>query len=139
MKPFAKSQTLIAAAFLLLAGDVAMAGPEPQPIAAAAGVTATAAPQTAPMPALTYKGCYNATGGMQDVGSYIFQSSGYCQRVCVPMQKGVMGVHYASHCFCGDELPPDENKVPDSECNLGCSGTSQDTCMLLSSLLFFFF
>ena len=129
MKQFTKNPALVVVTLLLLAGDVALAGPDPNPVAAPDGPAATAAPATSPMPPLSYKGCYNSSGGMQDAGGYIFQSSGYCQRVCVPMQKGVFGVHYSSHCFCGDELPPDENKVDESQCNLGCSGTSADKCM----------
>ena len=81
--------------------------------------------------ALVYEGCFTSSADMTDLGSYIYQSPGYCQLQCVNQKKAVMGTTMGSDCWCGDLLPASSSKVPDSECNSKCNGYNLDTCKSL--------
>ncbi|KAF6219316.1 hypothetical protein HO133_005141 [Letharia lupina] len=65
---------------------------------------------------------------MTDLGSYMYQSPGYCQQQCVNQTKAVMGTTLGSNCWCGDLLPASSSKVSDSECSSKCYGYNLDTC-----------
>ncbi|KIW61366.1 hypothetical protein PV05_01496 [Exophiala xenobiotica] len=65
---------------------------------------------------------------LEDQGANTFQSSGYCQTVCVAANKPVMATTGGSNCYCGDELPPTSAKVDNSSCNSPCQGFNQQTC-----------
>ena len=88
---------------------------------------------------LVYKGCFTSSAGMMDLGSYMYQSPGYCQQQCVDQNKPVMGTTMGSNCWCGDLLPASSNKVSDSECNSKCNGYDKDTCKSQLSLTFYCF
>ncbi len=77
---------------------------------------------------LVYKGCFTSSADMTDLGSYIYQSPGYCQQQCVNQNKPVMGTTNGSNCWCGDLLPVSTSKVSDSECSSKCNGYNLDTC-----------
>ncbi|KAF2723407.1 WSC-domain-containing protein [Polychaeton citri CBS 116435] len=98
-----------AAAALLAVGHAA---PSPQ---AAAGT-------------LAYKGCYSSSSGMSDIGSYTWQSSGYCQKQCTGQNQAVMALSAGSDCSCGGELPPSSALVDDSKCSINCNGWPDDKC-----------
>ncbi|XP_062552577.1 xylosyltransferase oxt [Armigeres subalbatus] len=51
-----------------------------------------------------------------------------CIQLC--LQSGFLyaGVQYSSECFCGDELPKASAKLPDSSCNMKCSGDPKQAC-----------
>ncbi|KAI9834266.1 MAG: hypothetical protein M1819_003104 [Sarea resinae] len=78
--------------------------------------------------AIVTKGCYSTGYPLEDQGAYTFQTSGYCQKVCVALNKPVMATTGGSNCWCGDELPPTSDKVADNQCNSPCQGYQQDTC-----------
>ncbi|MCJ1224111.1 hypothetical protein MMC12_000754 [Toensbergia leucococca] len=78
--------------------------------------------------AMTPEGCFSSSSPMQDQGSYEYQSSGYCQKICVTLGKAVMGTTMGSNCWCGDELPPADSQVSDSECNTPCYGYNKANC-----------
>ncbi len=84
---------------------------------------------------LVYKGCYTSSTGMTDLGSYTYQSPGYCQQQCVTQNKPVMGTTKGSNCFCGDLLPPANSKVSDSQCSSSCNGYDKDMCKSCPSRL----
>ena len=86
--------------------------------------------QTSNLRPLVYEGCFTSSAGMTDLGSYIYQSPGYCQEQCVRQNKPVMGTAQGSNCWCGDLLPASISKVSDSECNSKCNGYDQDSCKL---------
>jgi len=88
-----------------------------------ATATATNAPK-----AITTLGCYNAPDPLTSQGDYTFQTSGYCQGVCVQLNKPVMAITGGSTCYCGDELPALDTEVALSNCNSPCNGYSQQTC-----------
>uniref|UniRef100_A0A0P6K152 protein xylosyltransferase n=1 Tax=Aedes aegypti TaxID=7159 RepID=A0A0P6K152_AEDAE len=51
-----------------------------------------------------------------------------CIQLC--LQSGFLyaGVQYSSECFCGDEPPKASAKLPDSSCNMKCSGDPKQAC-----------
>ncbi|CAF9907626.1 hypothetical protein IMSHALPRED_005591 [Imshaugia aleurites] len=77
---------------------------------------------------LVPEGCFTSSGDMTDLGSYTYQSPGYCQQQCVNQNKPVMGTTMGSNCWCGDLLPASSSKVSDSECSSKCNGYNLDTC-----------
>jgi len=79
--------------------------------------------------AITSEGCFSSSDPMQDQGSYMYQSSGYCQQTCVGLGKAVMGTTSGSNCWCGDELPAANSKVSDDKCNTPCNGYNKANCM----------
>jgi len=78
--------------------------------------------------AMTYEGCFSSSSGLTDQGSYEYQTSGYCQGVCVNATQAVLGLSAGSNCWCGDVLPPASDKVSDSNCNTPCNGYGNDNC-----------
>jgi len=83
---------------------------------------------TAPLKTMTSKGCYSSSQGFNDQGSYTFQSSGYCQNLCVQKGFPVMALWKGSNCLCGNALPPDSAQTDNNNCNNPCDGWPQDTC-----------
>lgn len=61
-----------------------------------------------------------------------YQSFGHCQEQCIPKSgqnpQAVMGLHKGSDCWCGSALPPESDKVDDSQCNTKCTGFGTDMC-----------
>ncbi|KAK5114732.1 hypothetical protein LTR62_002306 [Meristemomyces frigidus] len=80
------------------------------------------------MSALTYVGCFSSSTGLTDQGSYMYQTPGYCQPLCVNSNNPAMGLSDGSNCWCGGELPPASSKVDDSNCNTPCNGYGQQNC-----------
>ncbi|KAK3620123.1 Protein SLG1 [Elasticomyces elasticus] len=78
--------------------------------------------------AMTYEGCYSSSTGLTDQGSYMYQTKGYCQPICVKQDQAVLGLSGGSNCWCGDTLPPASSKVDDSSCNTPCNGYGQENC-----------
>jgi len=78
--------------------------------------------------AMTYQGCFSASSGLSDQGSYQYQTSGYCQPLCVNQNQAVLALSGGSDCWCGDVLPPANSKVDDSNCNTPCNGYGTESC-----------
>ncbi|KAI9757028.1 MAG: hypothetical protein M4579_003597 [Chaenotheca gracillima] len=95
----------------------------------AASTSAQQAPSpTAQLNAMTYKGCFSSSDPLTSKGGYQFQTQGYCQTVCAPLGKAVMGLTSGDECWCGDKLPASSSKVSDSECNQPCKGFNKNEC-----------
>ncbi|KAK3111452.1 WSC domain [Teratosphaeriaceae sp. CCFEE 6253] len=77
---------------------------------------------------MTYQGCYSSAAGLTDQGSYMYQTSGYCQPICVKQDQAVLATSGGSNCWCGDTLPPSSSKVADGECGTPCNGYGQENC-----------
>ena len=77
---------------------------------------------------LVYEGCFMSSADMTDLGSYTFQTPGYCQQQCVNQNKPVMGTTMGSNCWCGDLLPMSSSKVSDSICSSKCNGYDKIMC-----------
>ncbi|KXT16017.1 hypothetical protein AC579_7111 [Pseudocercospora musae] len=78
--------------------------------------------------AQSYKGCYSSSADMSNVGSYTYQSTGYCGEKCTGQSQAVMGLSAGDECWCGGNIPADSDKVDDSKCNSPCTGYGQDDC-----------
>lgn len=77
---------------------------------------------------MTYVGCFSSSQPLSDEGSYTYQTSGYCQPICVGQNQAVLGLTGGSDCWCGDLLPPTSSQVDDSNCNTPCNGYNQEMC-----------
>jgi len=86
--------------------------------------------QTSGLKTMVNQGCFSSAGGMTDQGPYTYQTGGYCQTLCVKLNKPVMGTTKGSNCWCGDLLPDPSSKVSDSECSSTCDGYDKDMCKL---------
>lgn len=75
-----------------------------------------------------YKGCYSSAASMSSVGTYMYQSTGYCSTQCANQDSPAMALTSGNDCYCGDELPADSDKVDDSKCNSPCTGYGQTNC-----------
>ncbi len=69
---------------------------------------------------------------MSKSDSFTYQSYGHCQEKCIPKSgqnpQAVMGLNKGSDCWCGSALPPESDKVDDSQCSTGCTGFGTDNC-----------
>lgn len=79
---------------------------------------------------MTPEGCFSSSEPMQDQGSYMYQSTGYCQQQCVGLGKAVMATTAGSNCWCGDLLPAASSKVTEDKCDSPCNGYNKQNCML---------
>ncbi|XP_055612226.1 xylosyltransferase oxt isoform X2 [Uranotaenia lowii] len=77
-------------------------------------------------------GCYQDEKNFRLLSGYYtnFKSNNSpkrCIQLC--LQSGFLyaGVQY-SECFCGDEIPKSSAKLPDSSCNMKCSGDPKQAC-----------
>ena len=77
---------------------------------------------------ISQKGCFSSSSGLTNIGSYQYQSPGYCQEQCVKQGKAVGATTKGSDCLCGDKLPAANSKTSDSSCNTKCQGYGTDTC-----------
>src|ERR1700733_1025048 len=73
-------------------------------------------------------GCYSSSGQLVDLGSYTYQSAGYCQCQCATLNKPVMATYKGSDCYCGDLLPPTDTVASNSSCNSPCQGYDTADC-----------
>lgn len=51
-----------------------------------------------------------------------------CTRLCLQSGFPYAGLQYATECFCGADAPPLSAKLPDSSCNMKCSGDPKEIC-----------
>ncbi|XP_018787880.1 PREDICTED: xylosyltransferase oxt [Bactrocera latifrons] len=51
-----------------------------------------------------------------------------CIRLCLQSGFPYAGLQYATECFCGADAPPLSAKLPDSSCNMKCSGDPKRLC-----------
>ncbi len=77
---------------------------------------------------MTPEGCFSSSASMQDLGGYMYQSMGYCQKQCAQLGKAVMATTAGSNCWCGDVLPAAISKVADEKCDSPCNGYPQSKC-----------
>lgn len=108
-----------AAATVLLAVQPAIADPVaiPEPSS------------TIQLKSMTSEGCYSSSTGLTFNSTYTYQTSGYCQPLCVEMDQSVLALTGGSDCWCGDLIPPASSKVDDSYCDDPCDGYDTEMCM----------
>ncbi|CAO1597346.1 hypothetical protein XANCAGTX0491_001159 [Xanthoria calcicola] len=85
----------------------------------------------------TYLGCYNETTGDASTGNRRALADGTmnatdtmtvqrCLKFCG--DKPYAGLEYGRECWCALSLNPLSQKLPDSQCNLGCMGNATQIC-----------
>ncbi|EGW30439.1 uncharacterized protein SPAPADRAFT_63278, partial [Spathaspora passalidarum NRRL Y-27907] len=73
----------------------------------------------------TALGCFSRSSvSASSAGTYIYQSSGYCQQECGG--KRIAALINGNQCYCGDSDPSDS--VDKKYCNKPCSGYGLDMC-----------
>ncbi|KAF2259947.1 hypothetical protein CC78DRAFT_555787 [Lojkania enalia] len=77
---------------------------------------------------MTDVGCFSDPQPLEDHGSYIYQTGGNCQRICLLLQKPVMGLVDGSNCWCGELIPMKKAQVDNSSCDTPCNGFDQNQC-----------
>lgn len=77
---------------------------------------------------LTYQGCFKSGDGLHKNSTYIYNSKGYCQTQCAPIDFAVQATYNGDECWCGDDLPPADDLVDDSKCNSPCAGIDLEMC-----------
>lgn len=75
----------------------------------------------------TDQGCYAADASLTSLGSYQYQSEGYCSTQCKATDSAVFAMTDGNECLCGNALPSG-GTVSSSLCNLTCSGYPEDIC-----------
>ncbi|KAG9245469.1 hypothetical protein BJ878DRAFT_533893 [Calycina marina] len=76
----------------------------------------------------TLEGCYSSTGGAELNSTNLFNTDGYCQQMCYPLEKAVVLLSEGTKCWCGDLLPNNATLVSDSKCNVPCTGDEDTYC-----------
>lgn len=107
------STLTIIAATALFSNAVAVPAPEPSTIA---------------YKTLTYKGCFSSGDGLTKNSTYTYNSKGYCQTQCVPIDYAVQATYNSDECWCGNDLPPAADLVDDSKCDSPCAGIDTEMC-----------
>lgn len=51
-----------------------------------------------------------------------------CIQTCLQSGYLFAGLQYSSECFCGNEEPPIDAKLPDSSCNMKCPAEPKSVC-----------
>jgi len=117
MKSFTP-KALISISLLLLTTHPVFAEPIAAPIPA----------DTAALNTTTDKGCYKSAQPLEDQGPYTFQTTGWCQKICVGLSKSVMALYKGSNCYCGNVLPAASQKVSNDQCQEPCDGFPDVKC-----------
>jgi cell wall integrity and stress response component len=75
----------------------------------------------------TVHGCYGNVDNLTLNSTNEFNTQGLCSTACRGMSKAV-GAAYSSDCYCGDEYPPLNTLLDDSECTEPCPGYDTQAC-----------
>lgn len=96
-------------------------------LAISSALLAAVLPAVNATPEMIKVGCYSSSKGLNDIGSYKYQSSGYCHQQCLKGNSLVFALWKGSNCLCGDKLPP-ESASGAGSCNVACDGWPNDMC-----------
>lgn len=88
-----------------------------------------ASPDTVPVATLPIldTGCFKSLKTFEYNFSDRWQSSGLCQKACVPLNKPVIAIN-GTDCWCSETLPPKNDEVDSSKCDTVCPGWDKDMC-----------
>lgn len=78
-------------------------------------------------------GCFKDDKALRILSSYyhIFKGNNTperCAFLCLQSGFPYAGTEYSVECFCGTEEPSQTKRLPDSSCNMKCSGNPRQTC-----------
>ncbi|KAG9621369.1 hypothetical protein KCU64_g21325, partial [Aureobasidium melanogenum] len=78
---------------------------------------------------VTDAGCFSGSAGLEDNGTYNYQSKGHCQETCIGVGATVMAMTDGNDCWCGSTLPAKSSlQSDDSKCSTSCVGYPDDIC-----------
>lgn len=78
---------------------------------------------------MTPEGCFSSAGPLELTKTDDkYQTDGACQVTCADLKKPVMAMSASAECWCGDLLPPEEDKVDEEECDWPCPGFPGHKC-----------
>ncbi|KAH0253330.1 hypothetical protein KCU84_g23817, partial [Aureobasidium melanogenum] len=76
---------------------------------------------------VTDAGCFSGSAGLEDNGTYNYQSKGHCQETCIGVGATVMAMTDGNDCWCGSTLPAKSSlQSDDSKCSTSCVGYPDD-------------
>lgn len=79
-----------------------------------------------------YKGCWVDNGNGRVMANQIPDASDmtieHCIGNCSSRGYGIAGIEYSYQCFCDNFLRNAATRAPESDCNMKCSGNSQQNC-----------
>ncbi|KAK0163016.1 hypothetical protein PV327_006732 [Microctonus hyperodae] len=78
-------------------------------------------------------GCFKDDKTQRILSGYyaIFKTNNspeHCAFMCLQSGYRFAGTEYSTECFCGMEEPPQVKRLPDSSCNMKCSGDPRQSC-----------
>lgn len=80
---------------------------------------------------VTDAGCFSGSAGLEDNGTFNYQSKGHCQETCIGVGATVMAMTDGNDCWCGSTLPAKSSlQSDDSKCSMTCVGYPDDICKL---------
>ncbi|KAH0401446.1 hypothetical protein KCU89_g4153, partial [Aureobasidium melanogenum] len=78
---------------------------------------------------ITDAGCFSGSAGLEDNGTFNYQSKGHCQETCIGVGATVMAMTDGNDCWCGSTLPAKSSlQSDDSKCSTSCVGYPDDMC-----------
>ena len=77
---------------------------------------------------LVHMGCYSSTNGFINLGSYPYQSIGYCREQCKKQGRAVGATTRGSDCLCGTSTPSPDSRINDGLCGIRCRGYGNENC-----------
>ncbi|KAG9857809.1 hypothetical protein KCU98_g385, partial [Aureobasidium melanogenum] len=78
---------------------------------------------------VTDAGCFSGSAGLEDNGTFNYQSKGHCQETCIGVGATVMAMTDGNDCWCGSTLPAKSSlQSDDSKCSTSCVGYPDDMC-----------
>ncbi|KAG9561553.1 hypothetical protein KCU97_g17554, partial [Aureobasidium melanogenum] len=78
---------------------------------------------------VTDAGCFSGSAGLEDNGTFNYQSKGHCQETCIGVGATVMAMTDGNDCWCGSTLPAKSSlQSDDSKCSTSCVGYPDDIC-----------
>ncbi|KAG9728257.1 hypothetical protein KCU84_g23789, partial [Aureobasidium melanogenum] len=76
---------------------------------------------------VTDAGCFSGSAGLEDNGTFNYQSKGHCQETCIGVGATVMAMTDGNDCWCGSTLPAKSSlQSDDSKCSTSCVGYPDD-------------
>ncbi|XP_059620080.1 xylosyltransferase oxt [Phlebotomus argentipes] len=78
-------------------------------------------------------GCYRDEKKFRILSGYYTNFKGsnspsHCIKMCLQSGFVYAGVQYSTECFCGNDEPPANAKLPDPSCNMKCPGDAKEAC-----------
>jgi hypothetical protein len=92
--------------------------------------TISTTPSSTPSSDYAYEGCFTDSQASRAFTGAVFYDGaltiGKCASNCVNFKY--FGLEYGGECYCGNQRSPSSTSAQESDCNMACSGNSQEIC-----------